>query len=182
LEEIIMAATVLTAAQESEAKKLEDTIRLAIEKEVASLARLLASTDDRDLFGKTEFEVRDLVLKIGAKAYEERLREKKWLPRIGSRVPVVSAVGGVSRISSAAAAQHSGADRFGTGVLLLPPLRRRSSVGPAGGTDGQAFDASGRGVGDLGGHDGRELRGSGGDTAPQDGVAALVGIGGAADE
>jgi hypothetical protein len=77
LEEIIMAATVLTAAQESEAKKLEDTIRLAIEKEVASLARLLASTDDRDLFGKTEFEVRDLVLKIGAKAYEERLREKK---------------------------------------------------------------------------------------------------------
>jgi hypothetical protein len=29
------------------------------------------------LFGKTEFELRDLVLKIGAKAYEERLREKK---------------------------------------------------------------------------------------------------------
>lgn len=72
-----MAATSLTAEQELEAKKLEDKIRSAIEKEVAALARLLASTDDRDLFGKTEFEVRDLVLKIGAKAYEERLRKKK---------------------------------------------------------------------------------------------------------
>jgi hypothetical protein len=67
----------LTVEQEREAKVLEDRIRLAIEREVASLARLLASKEDRDLFGKTEFEVRDLVLKIGAKAYEERLREKK---------------------------------------------------------------------------------------------------------
>jgi hypothetical protein len=72
-----MAATVLTAEQEREAKVLEDKIRIAIDREVTALARLLASREDRDLFGKTEFEVRDLVLKIGAKAYEERLREKK---------------------------------------------------------------------------------------------------------
>ena len=72
-----MATTLLTVEQEQEAKVLEDKIRLAIEREVTSLARLLASKEDRDLFGKTEFEVRDLVLKIGAKAYDERLREKK---------------------------------------------------------------------------------------------------------
>lgn len=72
-----MAATLLTAEQERDAKVLEDRIRLAIEREVTSLARLLAGKEDRELFGKTEFEVRDLVLKIGAKAYEERLREKK---------------------------------------------------------------------------------------------------------
>ena len=72
-----MAATLLTAEQELEAKSLEDKIRSAIEREVTSLARLLASKEDKELFGKTEFEVRDLVLKIGAKAYEERLREKK---------------------------------------------------------------------------------------------------------
>lgn len=72
-----MAALVLTAEQEVEAKLLEDKIRLAIDREVSALARLLASKEDRELFGATEFEVRDFVLKIGAKAYEERLREKK---------------------------------------------------------------------------------------------------------
>ena len=72
-----MATIVLTAEQQLEAKALEGKIRCAIEHEVTSLAQLLVSKGERDLFGKTEFEVRDLVLKIGAKAYEERLREKK---------------------------------------------------------------------------------------------------------
>jgi hypothetical protein len=72
-----MAAFALTAEQEWEAKLLEDKIRVAIENEVTAMARLLASREEKDLFGKTEFELRDLVLRIGAKAYEERLREKK---------------------------------------------------------------------------------------------------------
>ena len=72
-----MATIALSAAQELEAKILEDRIRSAIANEVAAMARLLVSRQDKDLFGKTEFELRDLVLKIGAKAYEERLREKK---------------------------------------------------------------------------------------------------------
>lgn len=58
------------------------TIRLAIDKEVAALASLLAGRSDKDLFGQTEFEVRDLVLRIGAKAYEERLREKKTATKV----------------------------------------------------------------------------------------------------
>jgi parvulin-like peptidyl-prolyl isomerase len=77
-----MALTFLTAEQEVEAKVLESKIRIVMEKEVAALARLLASKEDKDLFGKTEFEVRDLVLKIGAKAYEERLREKKTATKV----------------------------------------------------------------------------------------------------
>lgn len=77
-----MAATFLTAEQEVEAKVLEGKIRIVMEKEVAALARLLASKQDRDLFGKTEFEVRDLVLRIGAKAYEECLREKKTATKV----------------------------------------------------------------------------------------------------
>lgn len=52
---------------------------MAIEKEVSALATVLAAKGERDLFGATEFEVRDLVLRIGAKAYEERLRQKKRL-------------------------------------------------------------------------------------------------------
>jgi hypothetical protein len=46
-------------------------------KEVADLARLMVSKSDRELFGHTEYQVRDLVLRIGAKVYEEHLREKK---------------------------------------------------------------------------------------------------------
>jgi hypothetical protein len=72
-----MAAASLTSEQELEAKQLEAKIRLAIEKEVGALAKLLAGKADKDLFGRTEFDVRELVLRIGAKAYEERLREKK---------------------------------------------------------------------------------------------------------
>jgi hypothetical protein len=37
----------------------------------------MVGKSDRELFGQTEFEVRDIVLRIGAKAYEEHLREKK---------------------------------------------------------------------------------------------------------
>lgn len=67
----------LTPEQAAEALELEAKIRKAMEKEVSELARLMVSKSDRELFGKTEFQVRDLVLRIGAKVYEEHLREKK---------------------------------------------------------------------------------------------------------
>jgi hypothetical protein len=67
----------LTAEQEAEAKRLEANIREAMDQEIASLARLLVSTSDQELFGQTEFQVRDLLLRMGAKAYDEYLREKK---------------------------------------------------------------------------------------------------------
>lgn len=72
-----MATITLNSEQEREAKVLEGKIRFAIEKEVAAMARLLVARNDEDIFGKSEFEMRDLVLKIGAKAFEEHLREKK---------------------------------------------------------------------------------------------------------
>jgi hypothetical protein len=72
-----MAISRLTDDQELEARHLEEKIKVAIEKEVADLARLLVSTDEKNLFGATEFQVRELVLRIGAKAYSEHLREKK---------------------------------------------------------------------------------------------------------
>jgi hypothetical protein len=72
-----MSDVSLSAGQESEAKELEVKIRLAMDHEIVSLARLLVSKSDRELFGQTEFQVRDLLLRAGAKAYEEHLREKK---------------------------------------------------------------------------------------------------------
>jgi hypothetical protein len=67
----------LTAEQEREAQELEAKIRLVLEEEAGALARLLVSKADKDLFGATEFEVRDRVLRIGAEVYHEHLRGKK---------------------------------------------------------------------------------------------------------
>lgn len=72
-----MLETHLRPEQEAEAKELEGKIRHAVEKEISGLARLMVSKSDKELFGKTEFQVRELVLRIGAKVYEEHLREKK---------------------------------------------------------------------------------------------------------
>jgi hypothetical protein len=67
----------LSAEQQQEAKLLEAKIHLAIDQEIADLARLLVSKSESDLFGLTEFEVRELVLRVGAKAFQEHLRGKK---------------------------------------------------------------------------------------------------------
>lgn len=67
----------LNEEQEREAKLLEAKIRRAVDQEIAALARLLVSKAEYDLFGETEFQVRDLVLRVGAKAFQEHLREKK---------------------------------------------------------------------------------------------------------
>jgi hypothetical protein len=72
-----MLSIPLSAEQECEAKLLEAKIQAAVQTELADLARLLVSKSDRDLFGATEFQVRDIVLRVGAKAYAEMLREKK---------------------------------------------------------------------------------------------------------
>jgi hypothetical protein len=45
--------------------------------EVVAIAEHLASKPDNKLLGKTEFEVRDRVHKIGAKAVETALNERK---------------------------------------------------------------------------------------------------------
>lgn len=67
----------LNEEQEREAILLEAKIRRAVEQEITELARLLVSKSEDELFGKTEFQVRELVLRIGAQAFAEHLREKK---------------------------------------------------------------------------------------------------------
>lgn len=67
----------LSEEQEAEAKQLEAKIHQAVDREISDLARLLVSKSEPELFGQTEFQVRDLVLRIGAQAFEEHLRQKK---------------------------------------------------------------------------------------------------------
>jgi hypothetical protein len=67
----------LTAEQEAEAQRLADAIALKTKEELLQITRLLVSKKDHELFGQTEFEVRDLVHKIGARAIETAVNERK---------------------------------------------------------------------------------------------------------
>ena len=67
----------LSVEQEAEAQALALRIRELAEEEFVQIARLLVGKPDREIFGETEFEIRDILLKAGAKALQERLRQKK---------------------------------------------------------------------------------------------------------
>jgi len=71
------ARVALSAEQEAEAQALAQRIRELADEEVVQIARLLVSKPDRHLFGDTEFQVRDILLRAGAKAFQEHLRQKK---------------------------------------------------------------------------------------------------------
>jgi hypothetical protein len=67
----------LTDVQEAEAQQLAEAIAEAASQEFLQLARTLVGTDQTSLFGNTEFAIRDLLLRVGAKAYQEHLAQKK---------------------------------------------------------------------------------------------------------
>jgi hypothetical protein len=67
----------LSAEQEAEALRIFDVLKQTADQDLMALARLLASKPNRELLGKTEFEVRDRVHQIGAKAVEAALEERK---------------------------------------------------------------------------------------------------------
>jgi hypothetical protein len=73
----------LTAEQEAEARRIEEILIEASRQDIRELARLMASKENHEIFGKTEYEVRDLVHRLGAKALEitANERSKKGIPR-----------------------------------------------------------------------------------------------------
>jgi len=81
----------LTPEQEQEAQVLVAQLQEAAKEDLLQLARLLVSKRTEELFGQTEFEVRDRVLRIGAQAYELHLREKKTATKAAaSNVPAAA--------------------------------------------------------------------------------------------
>lgn len=49
--------------------------------EVREMVRTLQDTEPATLFGPTEFTIRDLALRIAAKAYQQRLGQKKTVTK-----------------------------------------------------------------------------------------------------
>ncbi len=72
-----MDEVVLTPEQEAEAERIEDNLKAAAAVEVRWVARLLASKDNRELFGETEFQVRDAVHRIAARGMDAAVAERK---------------------------------------------------------------------------------------------------------
>lgn len=81
----------LTSQQEALAQELAQAIQQAATDDILHIARLLVATDERPLFGNTEFHIRDLVLQIAAKAYKAHLAEKKTAtPAAASAAPIAT--------------------------------------------------------------------------------------------
>jgi hypothetical protein len=72
-----MTDTPLSAEQEAEAQRLFELLQKPFLDEARALARLLAAKPDGQLLGRTEFEVRDAVHRLGARALEAALDERK---------------------------------------------------------------------------------------------------------
>jgi hypothetical protein len=67
----------LTPEQRAEADRIHLALRAAADADLRALAELLASKDDRSTLGPTEFAVRDIVHRIGAKALTTALEGRK---------------------------------------------------------------------------------------------------------
>lgn len=96
-----MSEIELTPQQEEEARRIEDVMRGAATLEFRRMARLLASRENRNLFGETEFLLRDAMHRIGAKGLDAALSERKKRDTKGrassaptaTKTPVSSATG-----------------------------------------------------------------------------------------
>ena len=67
----------LSSTQEAEARELAQAIAIAAETDLLEVARTLVGSTPATLFGNNEFKIRDIILRVAAKAYEQHLAQKK---------------------------------------------------------------------------------------------------------
>lgn len=70
-------AQALDPQQQEQAERIYQTLLKAAQADLRKVAELLASKPDPQLLGHTEFEVRDRILSLGAKAFQAALDERK---------------------------------------------------------------------------------------------------------
>jgi hypothetical protein len=71
------SSVALNEEQEAEAQRVYERLRDAFDQELRSMSRLVASKPDRQLFGQTEFELRDRVHELGAMMLETAAEERQ---------------------------------------------------------------------------------------------------------
>lgn len=81
----------LTPEQRAEADRIHAAMLQAAASDLRELADLLATKDDSNTFGPTEFTVRDIALRVGARAIETALEERKKGATTGPAAPAPTA-------------------------------------------------------------------------------------------
>ncbi len=67
----------VSCEERAEVERVKGLVMKAIEADVEKIARLMASKSDRELLGKTEFDLRDLVHRLGSRALEATVNDRK---------------------------------------------------------------------------------------------------------
>ena len=80
-----MNAAKLTTEQLAEAERIEDVLMAGVRGEARQIARLLASKQNSELLGETEFRIRDCCHRLGARAIDAALEERKKRGTAGRR-------------------------------------------------------------------------------------------------
>jgi len=81
----------LTPEQRAEADRIHAALLAAAADDLRELADTLARTTDATIFGATEYAVRDIVLRVGAKALEAALDGRKKGGTTGPAGPATAA-------------------------------------------------------------------------------------------
>lgn len=91
----------MTPEELTEVQRIHDVVLKALDKDIWQVAQLMATKRDDQLFGETEFQLRDKALQMGAKALEATVNDRKkrgtkaaaWSAPIAVKMPVSSAGG-----------------------------------------------------------------------------------------
>jgi hypothetical protein len=96
----------MTPEQFEEAQRVFEVSRHAAEEELWRMACLTASKKDAEILGETEFQLRDILLRIGARTLEATVNERR--KKGGTRVAVFPAVtASTTRVSSTGGRKRS---------------------------------------------------------------------------
>ena len=66
-----------TSEEFAEVQRVHDVLSKAMDRDIWQIAELMVGKRDDQLFGETEFELRDKVLRMGAKALEATVDDRK---------------------------------------------------------------------------------------------------------
>lgn len=72
----------LDEEQEAESQRIYERLRGAFDEELKRMARFMASKPNHQLFGQTEFELRDRVHELGARVLETAADERQKKGRV----------------------------------------------------------------------------------------------------
>jgi hypothetical protein len=72
----------LNEEQEAESQRIYERLRGAFDEELKTMARFMASKPNHQLFGQTEFELRDRVHELGARVLETAADERQKKGRV----------------------------------------------------------------------------------------------------